>query len=197
MRITVCNIKGGASKTTTAVYLALGLARKGGRVLLVDADPGQPHTQMWASLAGDDWPEEIEVVARITRSLGQQLRRDAEGFDHLVVDLGPKNPHMLQETVEVAPELIIPTTPRLLDLDGVRLTAGAVVQVPTPVYPRALFVQTRAPRKLRESREQVEAWGLDAFTTAIRELEVYADAPGTVPSKLLDYDGVLDELEAH
>jgi chromosome partitioning protein len=196
MRITVCNLKGGASKTTTAVFLAIGLARRSGqRVLLVDADPGQPQTQRWAVLAGDAWPASVEVVTRVTRSLGQQLRHDADGYEHLVVDLGPKNAGMLRETVEVAPELIIPTKARLLDLDGVRDTVQACTGVQTEVYPRVLFVQTRAPRKVRESRELVESWRIDAFKTHIRELEAYDDAAATVPSSLLDYDGVLDELE--
>src|SRR3982751_1583406 len=37
-RIAVLNAKGGSGKTTTALCLAFGLARRGSRVLLVDAD---------------------------------------------------------------------------------------------------------------------------------------------------------------
>jgi chromosome partitioning protein len=40
MRVALINEKGGVGKSTTAVYLACGLAARG-RTLLVDADPQQ------------------------------------------------------------------------------------------------------------------------------------------------------------
>ncbi len=50
MRVTVLNLKGGTGKTTTAVYLAGGLARNG-RTLLIDADP-QRSALSWSEAAG-------------------------------------------------------------------------------------------------------------------------------------------------
>src|SRR5262245_34621430 len=129
MRITVANLKGGTGKTTTAVHLALGLAAAGGRVLRVDADTGQASAMDWSVLAEDDWPAGITVVPWSTRDLAKRVQQVAGDYDHIVTDCDPKSPHLVKQSLRIAPTLIVPVNPRPMDLRELPATFEAAAEV--------------------------------------------------------------------
>lgn len=200
MRITVANLKGGASKTTTAIYLATGLARTG-RVLLVDADTGQGSAKDWSELAGDTWPDSIRVVAWSTRDLARRIARVADEYDHIVTDIDPKSPDLLRQSLIVAPVLIIPVMPRPMDIRELTATFDVAAQVDSdehPITASVLLVQTRGPRHRlsNDSRRLLQEHGRPVMNAQTAVLDCYSLAHGTAVQDLHEYEDVLAEILA-
>lgn len=84
--LTVTNLKGGTTKTTSAVFLAHAFAEMGRRVLLVDADR-QGSASEWSVTSGG-FP--FAVVPLVTRELYRELQDYADSnVDVIVIDTPP------------------------------------------------------------------------------------------------------------
>jgi chromosome partitioning protein len=196
VRIATVNLKGGVGKTTTAVMLAVLLARQG-RTLLIDADPTYSALP-WYELA-PDLP--FTVVGGAIKTLHAQMDRQAEGYAHVVIDCPPniESAAITRSAAMAADVVIVPMPPSGMDVERLRRTLELLAEV-EPMNPRLrvhiLLTRVRSgtvlgrevPRLLSEELQ------VPLLAAEIPLREHYASAFGSVPRADPAYAAVLEEI---
>ena len=181
--VSLVHTKGGVAKTTSAVYLAVAAHRRGLDVVLVDADP-QGSALEWATAAGDD-PLPFPVMPA-RRPL------DVSGSQKLtIVDTPPGTAQVIQEAIELADLVVVPTGASPLDVRRVWPTLEITAHRPTAVLLTGVDLRTLLAD---EVKTLLENEGVPVIGTRIVRREGIRRAFGSAPSQLYGYDDVLDEL---
>ena len=160
--ICVTSQKGGVAKTTTAVTVAVGLARAGHAVLLADFDP-QGHASIAMGLdpapgvfnylvngahevtantehnvsllPGNSRTRSAETLLRAestTTEIAERLDQLFGMFDYVVIDT-PASGLLQEVAIRMAKVLVVPVRCEMLGLDGV----AATMQMATAIAPSA------------------------------------------------------------
>lgn len=111
--ISILNQKGGVGKTTLAVHLATALARKGKRVLLLDADP-QGSALDWA--AARHGKPLFPVVGLPKSSIHKELPSIASNYEAVVIDGPPRVYEVARSAIMASDLVLIPVQPSPYDV---------------------------------------------------------------------------------
>lgn len=171
------NQKGGCGKTTVAIHLADALARRGARVLLVDADP-QASASKWADLRRD--ADGFGVVALARPTLHRELPGLASTYDHVVVDGPPRVHDVARSIVLAAGVLVIPVQPSPTDVWATGETVDLVND--GRVYNEALRTVLVVNRRVvntaiaRDVRRALSSLGFPVLAADLAQRVVFAEA---------------------
>ena len=177
MIIGLLNQKGGVGKTTLAVNLAAALTLRGGRVLLIDADPQGSALDWAAAREGDPL---FAVVGLPRPTVHKEIAVVAQGYDHVVIDGPPRVTDLARSAIMASDLVMIPVQPSPYDIwaadEVVKLIAEA------RVYKEKLKSVFAVNRKIantaigRDVGEALAAYQVPVLKDTITQRVVFAEA---------------------
>lgn len=162
MIITVCALKGGGSKTVTAMLASEGLARLGYSVVYNDLDP-QGSGSDWHAISvedgeGDDWRFEVRSL---NASELRRLKNDPDTIQ--VLDL-PNDPTLAHAAIKKSDLTILPVAPQPLESDRLITSLDSLPLTDDSAY-RILITRARGGFSTlrQETEELLDDEGLNRF----------------------------------
>ncbi len=113
MIIGVLNQKGGVGKTTLSVNIAAALAKRGARVLLIDADPQGSSLDWSAAREGEPL---FSVVGLPRASIHKEISQVGQGYDHIIIDGPPRVTDLARSAIMASDLVLIPVQPSPYDI---------------------------------------------------------------------------------
>lgn len=203
------NQKGGVGKTTLAVNVAAERARRGRRVLLIDADP-QGSALDWQAQRGRlEHPPLITVVGFPRDTIHREIGQLGDGYDDIVIDAPGRVEPIARAVIMAGDLVVIPVQPSPYDVWASADVLALLEQ--SQVYKPELIAAWLINRRIvntaigRDIKAQLTNFGprlLEATVAqrvifseaAARGLSVHESDPGGVADT--EIREVTDELEA-
>jgi chromosome partitioning protein len=203
--IAVVNQKGGSGKTTLSMQLAGSIARRGKKVLVVDADPQGTATR-WAASADDDNPFPASVVglSAANAKVHREVKKFVEDYDCIIIDCPPAaDSPVPQSSLLIADLALVPIIPSPLDMwaaVGIRQIIQNVGDVNESLQSRLVLNQCQPKTTLtQESMEILPEFGIALAKNQIHHRQVYRQSAvygQTVHDMASKASAAIKEIEA-
>ncbi len=172
MIVTVAAFKGGVGKTTSAIHLAAYMAEHG-KTVLVDGDMNRSASRQ---ARRGRFPFAVWDERRIAMAVREH--------EHVVIDTEARpGPEDLEELAAGCDLLVLPTTPDVMSMEALILTAEAVGEAGGEGRYKVLLTLIPPPpskekpnRRAEEARAELEAEKIAVFRDEVRRLAAFVHA---------------------
>lgn len=170
--LSILSQKGGATKTTLVIHLAVAAEQQGKKVAIIDLDP-QASAAKWKDLRPGDTPAVITAQAsRLSYFL--DIAKNA-GADLAIIDTAPHSDNIAVAAARSADFILIPTKCSILDLQTISSTVDIIQLIKTPA---AIVLSSVPVRGMTESfaREALVALGVEISPYSIGDRAAFRNA---------------------
>ena len=170
--LSILSQKGGATKTTLVIHLAVAAEQQGKKVAIIDLDP-QASAAKWKDLRPGDTPAVITAQAsRLNYFL--DIAKNA-GADLAIIDTAPHSDNIAVAAARSADFILIPTKCSILDLQTISSTVDIIQLIKTPA---AIVLSSVPVRGMTESfaREALGALGVEISPYSIGDRAAFRNA---------------------
>ncbi len=187
MIVALLNQKGGLGKTTLALHLAGPWARRGKRIILIDADPQGSALDWSQQRAKEGLPRPFGVIGLPRDTLHREALEIAKNVDHVVIDGPPRVAALLRSALLACDVVLVPAQPSpfgswasgemLMLIDEARIFRTDLV---------ARFILNRCPARTiiaRETAQALAAHEPPVLSARIGQRVVFADAARGAPRR--------------
>ena len=179
MILSILNIKGGVGKTTVTTNVAIGLAKRGLSVLLLDTDSQGSATEWFETREPDDLDITLQSLTSATDLQGK-IMDFAELYDCVLIDGSPHVNELAVISIAASDLIILPATPSPYDIWATEKMVHQIEQAQElNPYIQAYFLINRFSTVTLLSQEVAEALvqlGLPLLKSTLGSRVAYADS---------------------
>ena len=174
------NQKGGVGKTTLAVNVAAEKARRGRRVLLLDADPQGSALDWQAQRGRQEHPPIISVVGFPRDTIHREIQQLGEGYDDVIIDAPGRIEAVARAVIMASDVVIIPVQPSPYDVWASADVLSLIEQ--SQVYKPDLIAAWVINRRIvgsslgRDIKHQLSSHGPQLLESTVAQRVIYSEA---------------------